>query len=572
MLRWIALALRPRAPEHRIMDCTQGSACSPHLRWHLMLCAAAIAAVVGCGRDASGLAAPDAPPGSQDVATLVISRIGTGTGTVRSSTGGIDCGTTCIAPMPIDTPIALTATADLGALFVGWSGAGCSGAAMTCTVTLRAAATVTANFQAFTPPFYLTLHVNGTGQGTVTSSAGAPCRVPGYCVTRFDAIARVELTATPDPGSTFTGWFGDGCSGTGTCALGVGGPVEVFAAFTRITYPLTVGREGSGTVKSTPFAILCGATCTAMYPPGAIVMLSAAPATGWTFAGWSGACTGTGDCAVTVTGAASVTASFTAGSFPLTIVTPGAGSGVVTSSPAGIDCGATCTASYLADTVVTLAAAAQPGSTFAGWSGAGCAGTGTCTVTVTGATTVTALFAPTTASLSVLVTGTGAGTVTSSPAGIDCGTTCGTAFALGTVVTLTASPAAGSTFDGWTGACTGTGPCTLTVNDAVLVSAKFTAIVYNLTVHASTSIGPGNTIVTSADGAIDCSRFPGMGHDQCHAVYPTGTAVQLTVIPDNDHFFLNWVGACAGQGVVCQLTMTSDLETSGVAACGEACR
>ena len=76
----------------------------------------------------------------------------------------------------------------------------------------------------------------------------------------------------------------------------------------------------------------------------------------------------------------------------LTVSKSGAGSGTVTSSPAGINCGSTCTASYDNGTSVTLSAAAASGSTFAGWSGGGCSGTGTCTVTLTTNTTVTAAF------------------------------------------------------------------------------------------------------------------------------------------------------------------------------------
>ncbi len=74
------------------------------------------------------------------------------------------------------------------------------------------------------------------------------------------------------------------------------------------------------------------------------------------------------------------------------------------------------------------------------------------------------------------VTRTGSGTVTSSPAGIDCGTTCSANFAAGSAVTLTATPAAGSTFTGWTGSgCSGTGACSLTMDAAKAVGAVFTA-------------------------------------------------------------------------------------------------
>ena len=77
-----------------------------------------------------------------------------------------------------------------------------------------------------------------------------------------------------------------------------------------------------------------------------------------------------------------------------------------------------------------------------------------------------------TASVAVLKVGAGSGTVTSSPAGIVCGASCSASYASGTVVTLTAAPAAGSTFTGWSGACTGAGSCTVTMSAAV-VTASF---------------------------------------------------------------------------------------------------
>ena len=72
--------------------------------------------------------------------------------------------------------------------------------------------------------------------------------------------------------------------------------------------------------------------------------------------------------------------------------------------------------------------------------------------------------APVTRSLTVTKAGTGTGTVTSTPAGISCGASVRASFANGTAVTLTAVAAAGSTFTGWTGACTGTGSCAVTLN------------------------------------------------------------------------------------------------------------
>lgn len=78
--------------------------------------------------------------------------------------------------------------------------------------------------------------------------------------------------------------------------------------------------------------------------------------------------------------------------------------------------------------------------------------------------------------LRVSLAGTGSGSVTSSPVGISCGVTCAAGFATGTTVTLTATPATGSTFTGWSGACTGTGACVVTKTAATqTVTATFTS-------------------------------------------------------------------------------------------------
>jgi len=80
----------------------------------------------------------------------------------------------------------------------------------------------------------------------------------------------------------------------------------------------------------------------------------------------------------------------------LTVSKNGTGSGTVSSSPTGISCGSTCSASFLQNETVTLTAAGDAGSIFTGWSGGGCSGTGTCVVSLANNTTVTATFATTT--------------------------------------------------------------------------------------------------------------------------------------------------------------------------------
>jgi hypothetical protein len=187
----------------------------------------------------------------------------------------------------------------------------------------------------------------------------------------------------------------------------------------------------------------------------------------------------------------------------------GTGSGTVSSNPTGIDCGATCIAPFASGTHVTLTESPAAGSTFAGWSGGGCSGTATtCQVTVTADTSVTATFNPSgpppNPTLTVTKSGSGSGTVSSSPSGIDCGATCSAQFTSGTAVTLTESPAAGSTFTGWSGGgCSGTATtCQVTVTADTSVTATFTVP----TQHGIT-ITPSATPKTMTGGNVAKTHF-----------------------------------------------------------------
>jgi hypothetical protein len=251
----------------------------------------------------------------------------------------------------------------------------------------------------------------------------------------------------------------------------------VTATFTPIQYMLTVTKSGtgSGTVTSTPAGIDCGSDCTGQYDQGTEVVLTASPDTGSTFGGWSGGgCGGIDTCVVSMTAAQSVTAGFTLNQYTLTVVKDGTGTGTVTSSPAGIDCGTVCSEAYDYDTEVTLTANPDAGSTFGGWSGGGCGGTDTCVVSMTAAQSVTAGFTLNQYELTVTKDGTGHGTVASTPAGINCGSVCSQSFDYGTTVTLTAFASTGSGFSGWSGSgCSGTGSCDVTMTAARSVNATF---------------------------------------------------------------------------------------------------
>ena len=154
----------------------------------------------------------------------------------------------------------------------------------------------------------------------------------------------------------------------------------------------------------------------------------------------------------------------------------GSGSGTVSSSPSGINCGYLCSKSYSYGTYVTLYATPASGSTFSGWSGACYGYSSSCTVSMTSFKSVYATFtAAPRYNLYVYKTGSGSGTVTSSPSGINCGYYCSASATSGTYVTLYASASYGSKFSGWTGACIGySSSCTVSMSYSKSVTAKFT--------------------------------------------------------------------------------------------------
>jgi hypothetical protein len=173
----------------------------------------------------------------------------------------------------------------------------------------------------------------GTGSGRV-SSAAAGINCASSCVTQIMEDTKITLTATPDSGSTFTGWSGGACSGIGDCSLTVEGDVGVVATFNATggssgpppaprtggqpaTFPLTVRAiqkaGGSGTITSTPAGIDCGSTCTATFPAGSIVTLRATRNFG-AFLGWGGArSTKAETCSVVMDASTHLTATFGVG-------------------------------------------------------------------------------------------------------------------------------------------------------------------------------------------------------------------------------------------------------------------
>lgn len=394
---------------------------------------------------------------------LTVTKAGAGTGSVTSSPPGIGCGTTCAADLGDGSVVALTAAPTPDSVFTGWSGA-CSGMGA-CNVTMSGDETATANFA---PAKTLSIAKTGPGTGTVTSApSGIACGTT--CAVGFSDGAAVTLTATATTGSRFTGWSG-ACSGAGPCSLTMDDSKAATANFV-LTKALTVIKAGTGagSVTSAPAGVDCGSTCAATYDDGTTVELTAAPAAGSRFVGWSGACSGAGTCSVTMGSAKTVTASFILRR-ELAVVKRGSGSGSVTGVP-GLDCGAICTADFDDGARVVLTANPVTGSIFIGWSGA-CSGSRSCFVTMDAAKTATADFALA-QSLTVARAGPGSGSVDSMPNGIACGAACSAEYAPGTTVSLVATPATNAQFVGWSGACSGAAACQVTMDEARSVTAIF---------------------------------------------------------------------------------------------------
>ncbi|MFL5899635.1 MAG: InlB B-repeat-containing protein [Solirubrobacterales bacterium] len=243
---------------------------------------------------------------------------------------------------------------------------------------------------------------------------------------------------------------------------------------------------------------------------------------------------------------------------PLTVVKTGTGQGTVTSSPSGISCGTTCskaTGSFLVETPITLTASPKVGSIFVGWSGCDAEPTPTtCEITVYEGEepTIEAEFNEEKFFLFIEKPGTGQGTVTSSPAGINCGTSCEAEYLEGTKVILTASPAVGSFFEGWFGcdAEPSATKCEVTVKEEMTVEADFSEIEkFPLVLE---KLGTGTGTVTSAPSGISC----GTACSLAEAEYLEGTKVVLTASASVGSIFEGWTGCDAKPSATkCEVTI-----------------
>ena len=352
-----------------------------------------------------------------------------------------------------------------------------------------------------------------------TASIGAPYSIQtgGSFSLAAGASQTVTVRFRPTSSGTFAANVNFVAAGDTISRAVTGSGTGSSTSSTPATYTLSVTKNGSGSGMVTGLGINCGADCSESVTRDTVLTLTAAPAAGSTFAGWSGACSGTGSCALTVTAATTVTATFNLAA-AATSTAPGAPGNPSVTRLSTDTIGATFAFAWAAGSGATSYAytvAFSDGSwsqqstvttssfqlripyhasgaavagyicvksvNAAGQSGLSC---NSVPVPARGAT-------PLPVTLSVTKTGSGSGTVTSTPSGISCGTTCSQSVTLGTALTLTATPASGSTFGGWTGACSGTASCALTVSAATTVTATF-----NVAAPSTPPGAPGNPSVT----------------------------------------------------------------------------
>lgn len=336
--------------------------------------------------------------------------------------------------------------------------------------------------------FPVTLQAYRYGNGRITSQpAGINCG--DDCAQEFARGTQVTLTAVPSEGHELTGW-GDACSGKEpTCTITLQNYTSVYASFDPVFYRLKLFKSGTGfgTIAGVGEHDLYGNydfSCDQECPydsrdviHGTHLALSAIPSPGYVFAGWSGGCTGLLPCNTTMLAAKEITATFSLPGHTVITNKLGDGSGAVTSDPSGIDCGTDCGALFAHGEAVTLSAVPDPGSIFAGWAGACNGASPTCAFITDGDRQVAATFIaeqPGEHALTVVKTGSGGGVVISDPEGIDCGNDCVESYRHGTEVNLTATADPGSVFSGWSGICTSTDVCSVTLEAAELVTATFT--------------------------------------------------------------------------------------------------
>lgn len=377
---------------------------------------------------------------------MVVTALFTQSFTVTTSANPPEGGSVTLDPpgpaYPPGTQVTVTAIANPGYSFTSWSG-GLTSTNPTEIITVDGNLNIVANFGQ--PQF--TFNATSAGNGTVDWSPKKDFYAAGEVIT---------VEAFPDANFAFANWTGTVESTLNPLPYTISQNTALVANFVPVqTYAIDVSVPGGGgtVTRDKPGPD---------YPAGTVVTLTAVPDTGKRFVSWDGDASGTAPVIqVTVNDNLSITATFADDGFPLNVTLLPPEGGTVAADPAQ--------AFYLPGTSVTLTALPNPGWTFIGWSG-DASGTDVVTTVVIGddGADVTATFSPPGGpfTLTTGTTGSGAGTVKVNPQKAE--------YLYGDVVQLTAEPAAGSIFAGWTGDLTSnSNPVNVTMTSDKHIVANF---------------------------------------------------------------------------------------------------
>ncbi|MDO6388675.1 malectin domain-containing carbohydrate-binding protein [Pontibacter sp. BT731] len=360
---------------------------------------------------------------------------------------------------------------------------------------------------------------------TSTTGNGSVGRSPDQ--SNYTAGTEVTLTATPASGYTFAGWSGDASGTTNPLTLTMNSNKNITATFTAVqqtAYSLSVIVSGNGTVTSNPDE--------ASHPAGSEVTLTAVPAVGFQFSGWSGDASGDiNPLVLTMDGNKEVTAGFTAVAEETYTITAEAGTGGSTSlTPSK--------SSYASGDNVKITATPDANYEFVNWTGDITDTSNPLSVTVTGNLAVKANFKLKQYRL-VVSAGPG-GNVSWSPEQ--------SSYEHGTTVTLTANPDQGYQFSGWSGSVTGmANPTTITMDAEKSVTANFVAMPTAGSTVRINAGGPMREIEgivwTGCPTSMDCNGFVSGGNPFLK-VAPS--IVGVPQFMDRDIFETGWTNSTGG--------------------------
>ena len=358
---------------------------------------------------------------------------------------------------------------------------------VTCTWTnTRKTGTITVNkiLDPTSDPGLFDLKINDTAYANNVGNNGStgPQQLPAGIYTISETAGSQSPTSLTDYNSKLACKDEQGTvdSSDGKVKLDDGQAITCTWANTRIQFPLTAKVVGNGSITSNPDGINCGVECNKDYNGGTEVTLTATPASGQRFVGWTGDCSGSATtCVVTMDQARNVVATFEPiPLLPLDVAI--IGSGNVQSTPTGVSCPGTCNKDWEENTKVTLVAKPSAGWVFQGWTGDCTNVTGNCVVTMSQARSVVAVFGQVSPTRSFLlrtrIVGRGQGRVKSSPRGVNCIFACSKLYQEGQLVRLTQHPKRGYYFVRWSGSCHGRGRCLVRMNRTRTVYAFYRRI------------------------------------------------------------------------------------------------